>query len=206
MQTIAHGPPHDPAGKEVEHHRQIQPPFACPAIGNIDAPFLVGGRRNKILIQQIGRDRVGMVAVGRALETAFLPRFEAVLAHQAGHAPPADGQAVCLHFMRHARAAIGLVRAREGCTHMRQEHHVLSLASAGRAGSPREIATGADTENATQTLGGERFFRLIDEPEPHRPPSLAKKTVARLRMSRSCFRTSFSRRKRLSSAAISPGV
>ena len=61
---------------------------------------------------------------------------------------------------------------------MGQQHQVLPLARAGRTRSPGEVAAWADTKNLAQTCDGEALFRRIDELEPHRLPSLAKKAVA----------------------------
>src|SRR5271170_5575049 len=61
----------------------------------------------------------------------------------------------------------------------------------------------ADAKNLAQTLDGEFLLRRIDETEPHRLPSLAKKVAALFRISRSCRKISFSRRNRFSSAARS---
>jgi hypothetical protein len=69
---------------------------------------------------------------------------------------------------------------------------------------PSKIATLADTQNLAETVCGEFCFRLVDDTELHRLPSLAKKGAARFSISRSCRKISFSRRKRFSLAAMSP--
>src|ERR1044071_4440628 len=86
---------------------------------------------------------------------------------------------------------------------MRQQYHVVALAATGWPTSPGEIAALADAEYAAQAVDGELRFCPIDEREPHRLPSRAKKAVAFFRMSRSCRRISFSRRSRFSSAVTS---
>src|SRR4029077_446186 len=86
---------------------------------------------------------------------------------------------------------------------MRQQHHVVALAAADQSTSPGEIATLANTKHAAQAMDGEFRFCPIDEREPHRLPSRAKKAVAFFRMSRSWRRISFSRRSRFSSAVTS---
>src|SRR4051794_33466746 len=114
-----------------------------------------------------------------------------------------DLQAAFLELARHARATIGAERQGKGRTNVGEQHHVFSLTATGRAVSPGEIAALADAEDLACALDGEILFRHIDEPEPHRLPSRAKKAVARFRMSRSWRRTSFSRRSRFSSVAMS---
>ena len=77
------------------------------------------------------------------------------------------------------------MRQRKGRADMGQQHHVLVLAATGRTALSGKIAALADAKNVAETMHGELLLRPIDEREPHRLPSLAKKAVARLRMSRS---------------------
>jgi len=86
---------------------------------------------------------------------------------------------------------------------MSQKDQILLLARARRTTSPGEVAAWADAEDLAQALDGEVLFRHIDELEPRRLPSLAKKAVAFFRISRAWRSTSFSRRSRFSSAAMS---
>src|SRR3954454_4858867 len=66
---------------------------------------------------------------------------------------------------------------------MRQQNHVFALSPTGGAILPGEIAALADAENFAEPVNGEFLLLLIDEAEPHRLPSLAKKAVARFRIS-----------------------
>src|SRR4051794_11794621 len=86
---------------------------------------------------------------------------------------------------------------------MGEQDQVLALTARRGPVLPGEVAARADVEDLAQTLDGELSLRRIDELELHRRPSLTKKAVARFRISRSWRSTSFSRRKRLSSAAMS---
>src|SRR5665647_2865360 len=86
---------------------------------------------------------------------------------------------------------------------MRQHYDVITLFSASRAAFPGEIPALADAENLAKSMHGELLLRLIDEIEPHRLPSLAKKVAARFKISRSWRRISFSRRSRFNSEATS---
>ena len=63
---------------------------------------------------------------------------------------------------------------------MGQQHHVLMLSTAGRSILPGTIAALTDAKNLAETLDGEFLLRRIDETEPHRLPSLAKKVAAPL--------------------------
>src|SRR5918995_1489144 len=203
VQPVTDRPADDAPGEQINDDGQIQPALAGPDVGEIGAPLLVGPLGREVLVEEVGRDREGVQAVGGALEAAWLPSSEAVLAHQPGRPAAPHREAGVLQLARQARAAVGPVREREGRADMRQEHQVVALATASRAASPGEVAAWAHAEDLAQALDGELLFRRIDELEPHRLPSLAKKAVARFRISRSWRSTSFSRRSRFSSAAMS---
>jgi hypothetical protein len=66
-----------------------------------------------------------------------------------------------------------------------QQHHVIALTPTAWPIFPCKIAALTDPEHSAKTVDGELVFRLIDELELHRLPSLAKKAVAFFRMSRS---------------------
>lgn len=122
MEPITGIPADDAAGEQVDDNGQIEPALAGPSVGNINTPFLVRPGCVKILVDDVGCNRKGMLAVRRALETPLLPGMQAILAHQPGGSPSTDGEAAVLQFPRHAWAAIGLVRKRIGRTHVRQHN------------------------------------------------------------------------------------
>lgn len=68
---------------------------------------------------------------------------------------------------------------------MRQQDRVVPLPLARRATMPREIAALTNIEHPAKSLDREVLLRPVDEFRPHRLPSLAKKAVARFRISRS---------------------
>jgi hypothetical protein len=125
-----------------------------------------------------------MLAVGRPFEPPLLPAAQAVLAHQPRRATSPDGEAIILQLARHARTTIGAVRQCERRADMRQHHHVVTLAPAGRAILPGKIAALADVEHAARRWTGKSCFarsmswNLIDLPP-------GRKAVARFNMSRS---------------------
>jgi hypothetical protein len=53
LQTAAHGPPNNFSRIQVDDHRQIQPSFHRPQIGDVAAPDSVGSIHLKISIQKI---------------------------------------------------------------------------------------------------------------------------------------------------------
>src|SRR4029077_9014335 len=125
---------------------------------------------------EVWRDRKGVQAVGRSFEAPPLPCLQGILSHQPGDPMTTDGDPVIAKLARHARAAVGCVRQCKGRANMSQQHHVLMLSTAGRSILPGKIAALADAKNLAETLDGEFLLRRIDETEPHRLPSLAKKS------------------------------
>jgi hypothetical protein len=62
-----------PAGDPPCDHGQVQPAFAGPDIRDVAGPLLVGTLRREVLVQQVGRDRPAMMAVGGPPEPPLLP-------------------------------------------------------------------------------------------------------------------------------------
>src|SRR5215208_2294138 len=203
MQPVAGCPANHPACEQVDNDGEVQPAFAGPHVGDVGAPLLVGPCCREVLIEQVRRDWPGVIAVRGSLEPPLLPSPQAVVAHQPGYPSTTDREAAIPQFPRHPGTAIGAVRQSKGRPDMRQQHHVVALAATGWPTSPGEIAALADAEHTAQAVDREFRFRPIDQREPHRLPSRAKKAVAFFRMSRSCRRISFSRRSRFSSAVTS---
>src|SRR6202171_3817789 len=81
-QTTTTRPPDDTAGEEVDDDGQIQPSFAGPDIGDVCSPLLVRPLGREVLIDDVRRDRPGMMTVGGAFEPPLLPGAEAILTHQ----------------------------------------------------------------------------------------------------------------------------
>src|ERR1700704_5059638 len=203
MQPVACCPADDPACEQVDDDGEIQPTFAGPDVGEVGAPLLVGPCRREVLIKQVRRHRPSVLAARGRFNPPLLPSLQAVVAHQPGYPAATDREAAIPQFPRHSGTAIGAVRQGKGRPDMCQQHHVVPLAAAGWPTPPGEIAALTNTKPTAQAIDGEFRFRPIDEREPHRLPSRAKKAVAFFRMSRSCRRISFSRRSRFSSAVIS---
>src|ERR1700687_1550365 len=203
MQPVACCPADDPACEQIDDNGEIQPAFAGPNVGDGGAPLLVGTCCREVLIRQVRRDRPSVVAVRGPLDPPLLPSPEAVVAHQPGYPAATDREAAIPQFPRHSGTAIGAVRQGKGRPDMCQQHHVVTLAAAGWPTPPGEIAALTNTKHTAQAMDGEFRFRPIDEREPHRLPSRAKKAVAFFRMSRSWRRVSFSRRSLLNSAVRS---
>jgi hypothetical protein len=62
VQPVAGCPADDPAGEQVDDDGEAQPAFAGPDIGDVGAPLLVRSGCSEVLIEQIRRDRPGVLA------------------------------------------------------------------------------------------------------------------------------------------------
>src|SRR3954463_7034290 len=73
MPPVACCPANDPACEQVDNDGEVQPAFAGPDTGDVGAPLLVGRCCGEVLIEQVRRNRPGMIAVRGPLEPALLP-------------------------------------------------------------------------------------------------------------------------------------
>ena len=87
------GPAHDEPGMKIQQGGQVQPTFPGRNIRDVCQPPPVGLLGLKITIQQIGRDRMGMVRVRRRLEFLLLSGLDSVLTHQ-----PCDTVSAMMHL------------------------------------------------------------------------------------------------------------
>src|ERR671920_275638 len=169
---VADGPTDHPSGKQVEHNGQIEPAFTRPHVRDIRVPFLVRAPGREVLVEEIGSDREGVMAVGGAFEAALLPGFQAVLAHQPGGAAPTTLQPLVLQLAGQTRAAVGSMRAGKGRADVGQQHQILPLTRARRSGSPGEVAAGADTKDLAQARDGAGWGRSSEPAAPPHPETL----------------------------------
>jgi hypothetical protein len=139
LHAVADSPADDTPGIQVKNNGQIQPALACPNVGYISRPFLVRGipcpavhvymreRGREILIQQIGGDVKGMIAVGRNLEFSGSDNLYVIVPHQAPHTPVAYTQPQFLQLFSHPRAVVALQAKTMLITNMGQYHHIITL-------------------------------------------------------------------------------
>jgi hypothetical protein len=77
-----------------------------------------------VTIQQIRRDRIGVVAVGRLLEALRHLPLNPLLAHQPADALLADGLAILLEVFPQARPTILLAAGRMERAELGPQHHI----------------------------------------------------------------------------------
>src|SRR5215470_10318481 len=81
-----HGPSYHAAREEIKHNGQVEPALIRPDGGDIAGPLLVGSRRHKIAIEQIGSDSCCWIAVGSPCAMASTASAKSQLSHQARYA------------------------------------------------------------------------------------------------------------------------
>jgi hypothetical protein len=120
VQPVASCPADDPTCEQVDDNGEVQPAFAGPHVGDVGTPLLIGPGCREVLIEQVRRDRPGVMAVGGPLEPQLLPSPQAVVAHQPSDPAAADREAAIPQLPRHSGTAIGAVRQGKGRPHMRE--------------------------------------------------------------------------------------
>ena len=110
-------PADDAAGVEIQHHREVQPAFLSPDVGEVGDPALVGSGRLELPIQQVRGDRVlGSRAVVERQPAPLAARLQARSPHQAGHPMLAAGITPGAQVAPHARTALGAIALIEAGT------------------------------------------------------------------------------------------
>lgn len=91
---------------QVQHHCQVKPAFLGPDIDRIGRPDLIGCLRREIPGQQNRRHWQIVPGIGRRHEMLFMPRPDAVLAHQPLHPRFACRQTAPTNLFDHSRRSI----------------------------------------------------------------------------------------------------
>src|SRR4051795_9110241 len=174
-------------------------------LGDVGQPDRVRSLGGELPVEQVGRDREVVAAVGGPRAAARRARDgEAALAHEPRHPLAADPDALRPQLGVHARAAVG---APAGLEDRRDPLAPPSVpapapAPARSAAEPGVEAAHRDAHDPAQRPDRERRTLGGDEALPHEAAaSLAKKAAAFLRISFSCSSRFTSRRSRASSAA-----
>ena len=81
-----HRPADDHSGEDVKDDRQIEPALARPGRRDIGHPLGIGHRGSKFPVEQVGRDRLLVFAIGGAGPMLAWLRTQSQLTHQPGDA------------------------------------------------------------------------------------------------------------------------
>jgi hypothetical protein len=111
IEARAGRPADDAPRMEVEDDGQVEPALAGREIGEIRRPDVIGDRDCKLLLEQVGRDREGMSAVGRDPEPPASHTLEARGAQEPGGSLPPDRDPIVSKIAEDPRTPVGPVTA-----------------------------------------------------------------------------------------------
>jgi hypothetical protein len=186
---LGHRPPDDPSGVGVLHGCEVEPPLPGPQIGDVRDPQLIRSVRPELPFNQIvGDPHTGHPDRGAPALDLHQAR-DPGLTHQPAHTPTRDADALTeaqlgLHTARAIDAACALVDLGDP----RGQPRIAQGPVARCPALPAVKAGAADAKHLTHHRDWETGPLRRDDPVcAHRVSvSAAKRTAARLRMSRSC--------------------
>ena len=197
-----HGPADHGSGIEVQHDRQIQPTFACPQVGDVGHPLLVGTRGGEVLLQPVGCHRQAMLRVRGRLEAPRRSRPKPQGPHPFSHPPSADTPTLGLQIQRDAGRAVTPPVIIKESLNVSVQTPVFGCSGRLRRLPPGVIATPTHPEHPTQSRHRKHPVMSLDEGVPYRD-SLAKYAAAFFRIATSSSRWANRRLSRETSAACS---
>src|SRR5271170_2134307 len=101
-----HRPAHHAAAEQVDDHGQEKPALVGWDIGDVARPRLVGRGHSEVAMQQVGRDRQTMSAIGGDAETPLAASADTVLPHQLLHPLLAHANTLSTQCAPDARPAV----------------------------------------------------------------------------------------------------
>ncbi len=134
MHVRPHRPAHHLAAEQVDHHGQEQPAFLGGDIRDVTRPRLVGRGRSEVAVQQVGRDRQIVPAVGgHHPEAPLAAGTNAVLLHQPLHPLLAYADAALHQLPPDPRPAVGAAMLRIHRADMRQQRRIAQMPATARS-------------------------------------------------------------------------
>jgi len=130
-----HRPAHDPAGKQIQHDRHIQPTLGSPDVGKVGQPLLVRAIRFEIAVEDVVGDDRSCAIVPR-LSAPPWACFQCILAHQPLDPMEAADQTLFKDVMPDTPGAIGPVASLETRVDGRDELRIKDRAVTKRAVQP----------------------------------------------------------------------
>jgi hypothetical protein len=106
VDSLAHRIPHDPAGEEIEDHRQVQPALQRREVRDVRNPCGIGSIDVEIPHQDVRRHREPVLGVRRDSETALSASLEAQLPHQSSYALARNAVTVLAKVTQNPRAPV----------------------------------------------------------------------------------------------------
>jgi hypothetical protein len=174
-------------------------------VGDVSEPYAIGRCRLEVLLEQVGRDRQRMTAVGGRWPKPPAGKCpDAVGVHQPLDPPPAAAIPFSAKRCMHPGAAVASAMPGMEAPHLHQQVPVGGCSRTLRAITPGIVAAWRHLEHAAHGTHRPNAAVLVDEGEPHFGVS-EKMPMAFFKMSRSMRVRSSSRFSRAISAAWSAG-
>ena len=156
----ADGPPHDEPREQIEDGGEIELAAAPDdELGRVADPPLIRRRCGKLPIEQIGGDRLVVVAHRGHLVAFARPRLQAVFLHQTDHALAAHVLVLLDEIFVNARAAVPLPALVEGRLDQYLQATIVARMRRFRTALPGVEAAARHAQTATED--GDRMLGLL---------------------------------------------
>jgi len=132
-------PAHHLAAKQVDHHGQEQPALVGSDVRDVARPHLVGLAHDELTIEQVGRDRQIVIAVGGDLEAPLALGTNAVQLHEFLHSLLADSNSACEQLFPDAGPAIAAICLGVDRLDVHEQRVVTQMAALRIAGLANEV-------------------------------------------------------------------
>lgn len=138
--VCVHGPAKDAACKEVNDHGQVEPALRRGHIGEIGQPNLVRGAHPELLLQVVGRHRMGLVALRGAPVGLTSLGLEMRLLHEPDDPFAAAADALLTQLLVNLGASVDATARRMDLRNASLQRLVRGLASAWPTSAPGIVA------------------------------------------------------------------
>src|SRR5215469_16196319 len=136
-----HRPADHQTGKEIKHDSHIEPTLRRPHARDIGHPPCVESLGAEISVQQIGSDRIAVLAIGRGRPMLPPSSLKAKFSHEAHHPFASAGLALLSQFCADAATTVDPVRGFMHLANADAQPLVGHLASTGWSLFPSIVAT-----------------------------------------------------------------
>src|SRR5215207_1155432 len=201
-----HRPAHHSPGVDIQNEGQVEETFIRVQIRYVRRPEPIWCWGSEVSLHQVWSGNSERVLAGSVPPPAAPQAApEPILSHQTGNTSPRAAHSQSLEFGVDPGIAVCSSATSMDLPDLLGQARVLFGSLGGQARLPVVVATSGDPQDPAQHRDRIAGLLRVDEPiATHRlPSSLAKKTVAFFRISRSWRRTLFSLRSRLNSSRSS---
>ena len=157
----------DLAGVDVEHDRQIEPPFARAQLGDVSHPELVRRSGFEPPVHEVRSGRHGRTHRGRTKEALLGTASDALPTHDPGNAVPSGRFAFPAKRPPDPRRPVGLATLSVHASDTHRQPFIVAIAERRLATEPGVVAAAGDLQDPTHAAYPEGLPVLLDEPKLH---------------------------------------